>query len=103
MVLELVRTSHFEIYLRIKCKKYLLRPLLKWPFFFPETLGRLNSKILNSMQVRQKKEFCGMICKSNELLPLKGVHMIRYKSSRQLSLDGFSFPLDGKLNWIIDG
>ena len=31
-----------------------------------------------------------MICTSNELLPSEGVHMMRYKSSRQLSLDGFS-------------
>ena len=31
-----------------------------------------------------------MICPLNELVPSKGMQMIRYKSGRQLSLDGFS-------------
>jgi len=38
------------------------------------------------------------MCKECETNPQKGLHMIRYKSSRQLSLEGFILPFGGKLN-----
>ncbi|HHL33719.1 MAG TPA: transposase, partial [Desulfobulbaceae bacterium] len=39
-----------------------------------------------------------MLCKHIRQTTPKGLHMIRYKSTRQLSLEGFSLPFGGKLN-----
>ena len=38
------------------------------------------------------------MCKEYRENPPKGLHMIRYKSNRQLTLEGFDLPFGGKLN-----
>jgi len=36
--------------------------------------------------------------KKVEIKPSKGLHMIQYKSERQMSLEGFTLPFGEKLN-----